>query len=425
MPTSPRPTAAAVGALLTLGVLAFGGVPGAAAVEAPTVAAATARPSVPGSLLFVRDHDVWIARTDGSGARALTTDGSWEHPYLSPSQADDGTIVAAHDERIVVMRPSGRVVRRLDPPPLENSAGHDMDGTPSDVAISPDGSLIAYTQVSEGCFPGVDCDTRFATAYTPVDRVVDPATYGTTFGDAPSWIGNGRTVQGGGQIARVELHDLGGAFQHWFKDSDISNPARDLTDPTVSRDGRWVATIRGWGATTSVLWSRVVGRIDSGTPSVPAPQCETNEEPVASPTFSADSTVIAWALPSRGIMVDSLVTAQPDGCNQPTLLVAGAEQPSFSAAPYSVPAPENTARPTLGGTAKVGRTLRAGRGSWTPAPSSFAYAWLRDGRPIRGASGSRYRLTAKDARHAISVQVTVRGPGGTARATSVAKRVAR
>jgi hypothetical protein len=54
-----------------------------------------------------------------------------------------------------------------------------------------------------------------------------------------------------------------------------------------------------------------------------------------------------------------------------------------------------------------------------------AYQWLRDGKAIRGATASTYKLRPRDRGHRISVRVTVRATGGslTARRTSSAVKV--
>jgi hypothetical protein len=41
------------------------------------------------------------------------------------------------------------------------------------------------------------------------------------------------------------------------------------------------------------------------------------------------------------------------------------------------------------------------------------YQWLRDGQPITGATGKRYRFAPRDVGHSIRVQVTARAPGTT------------
>ena len=53
-----------------------------------------AAPAAADSLVYVKDSNVWSARPDGSEQRRLTTDGIPQAPYSSPSQADDGSIVA-------------------------------------------------------------------------------------------------------------------------------------------------------------------------------------------------------------------------------------------------------------------------------------------------------------------------------------------
>lgn len=417
--------ARALAALMALAALAnvtAATTPGADAAPPRSPGAAASVPRA-GSLVFVRDHDVWVARGDGSSPRRVTSDGTYAKPYRSPTQAANGTIVASHGSVIVRMRPSGRVLNLLDPHPLKDSAGHDMDGTPTNVAVSPDGSLVAYTFSAYSCPPAASCDTRFATAYTRADRLTDPAAHGTTYGDAPSWIGNHRTVQGGGSFSEVNLHELGGAPQRWFRDSDINSPATDLSDPDVSPDGTYVAAVRGYDEATQIIWYAVSGDVRSGAaPGVPTPLCETSKERgITSPTWSATSDRLAWT-ESTGVWLKE----SPADCSaQPRLVIPGATEPSFSAATWSNPAPENLTRPRVTGTAKAGRRLTVLVGSWTPKPSSYLYQWRRNGRPVLGAHGASYRLTKKDRGALVSVLVTARGTGGTTTAASAGARVRR
>ena len=78
----------------------------------------------------------------------------------------------------------------------------------------------------------------------------------------------------------------------------------------------------------------------------------------------------------------------------------------------SVVALHNLKRPTIKGTAKVGKTLRIrSKGSWTPSPSSYSYQWLRNGKVVKKATKTSYRLTSKDKGKRITVRVTARKPG--------------
>ena len=99
----------------------------------------------PGSIVFIRAHNVWIARGDGTGQLQVTTDGDATTPYVSPSQSDTGLIAAGHGPHIVLMRQNGLVVNRMDPPALVNEVSHPIDGAVVQTAISPDGSLVTYT----------------------------------------------------------------------------------------------------------------------------------------------------------------------------------------------------------------------------------------------------------------------------------------
>ena len=60
----------------------------AAAVSLTTAAAASAS-----SIVYIKQGNVWLSSPDGSIERQVTVDGG----YSSPSQADDGNIVALHN----------------------------------------------------------------------------------------------------------------------------------------------------------------------------------------------------------------------------------------------------------------------------------------------------------------------------------------
>ena len=70
------------------------------------------------------------------------------------------------------------------------------------------------------------------------------------------------------------------------------------------------------------------------------------------------------------------------------------------------PAPFTTATPTVTGTAKVGSTLTAATGIWSPTPTSFRYAWKVDGVAVTGATSSTFTVPASAAGKKVTVTVT-------------------
>ena len=76
-----------------------------------------------------------------------------------------------------------------------------------------------------------------------------------------------------------------------------------------------------------------------------------------------------------------------------------------------------TPTPTIGGTAKVGKALKAKAGKWRPATVKLGYQWQRNGKKIKGATKSSYKLVKADKGKRITVKVT----GSKAGYTSVTK----
>lgn len=74
--------------------------------------------------------------------------------------------------------------------------------------------------------------------------------------------------------------------------------------------------------------------------------------------------------------------------------------------------------PNLGGSARVGLTLKAVAGTWMPTGSTIAYQWLRDGKAIAGATGPDYVVAAADLGTALSVRVSATLGGTTVTKTS-------
>ncbi len=87
-------------------------------------------------------------------------------------------------------------------------------------------------------------------------------------------------------------------------------------------------------------------------------------------------------------------------------------------------APAEVTAPTVGGTPRAGETLTCVNGKWsgTPAPS-FAFAWLRDGKPFAGGEASTYEATSADVGQELACKVTATNSVGSASATAAAVTV--
>ncbi len=102
---------------------------------------------------------------------------------------------------------------------------------------------------------------------------------------------------------------------------------------------------------------------------------------------------------------------------------------SLQSAVVQVLPPANTALPALSGAAVEGQELKSTNGSWSGAPTSYAYQWQDCDTAgascvaISGATASSYTLAASDAGHTVRVLVSATNSGGSASASSAQSAV--
>ncbi|MBC2931746.1 hypothetical protein [Nocardioides sp. zg-1228] len=417
----------------------------------PLTSLTAAHAAVPGgTIAFVRDANIWLVRADGTGLHQVTRDGTADHPYVSPTMSDAGVLAAGKGTEILRLQQNGVVLNRIDPPAMLNSVGAPVDGPPVDVAISPDGTRIAYTMASYTCPIGVSCGARTVTGVTAATGLTGPEM--TSYEREPSWVSNSRLMVHGGYGSQVKLQDQAGGSQHWFDDGDIFSSSTDLGDAALSRDGARLAAIRSYGPDTEMIWYAVTGDPRTGAIATlpdPTPRC--SGAPGASPTdaqlhdpsWSPDGAAFAVGATEGIWVVTPAPTCEASGMS----LIGPGSEPSWSPAaidppplPTTTPPPTQPpppppsegatgsfrlkAKPVLQGKARVGRRLTATAGTWSPKPAKVRYTWLRNGRVIKGATKKTYRVVRRDRGTRIAIKVTVRGPGlEAASAKSSARRV--
>lgn len=92
-----------------------------------------------------------------------------------------------------------------------------------------------------------------------------------------------------------------------------------------------------------------------------------------------------------------------------------------------VGAPISLVAPTLAfvsGSGAVGSVLGGTDGTWTGSPTSYAYAWYRNGTAISGATGSTYTTVAADAGTTVTRSVAATNAAGTSVVVTVSPGVA-
>jgi hypothetical protein len=300
------------------------------ALGCAVVALALPGPASADSLVFIRDHNVWLANADGSGQYQVTLDGTASSGYDSPSQADDGTIVAIRTPpggrpQLWRMRQNGQLLNA----PINTPA----PGTGAiDARVSPNGQLVAYwfvTTVNDpSCLFCVNLASQAlisrSDSFTPPDAVGNPNT-----GSLPSWISNTRILLSNGNATQW-YYDIGAPEGvHWWDDTDACNSCPlpiGLTDGEVSRNGSRIAVVRGDNQETIWLYST------TGPPTPPTPRCEFSGPTgkFVGPTWSQDGLTLAW---QEG---DGIWSAQiPDlstCASSPTLRIPGGAEPDFGPA---------------------------------------------------------------------------------------------
>lgn len=416
----------------TAGMIALGG------LVAGTMTATAASPALPGTLLYVKGHDVYAAHPDGTGERRLTTDGTAAAPYHSPTGDDLGNVVAVRGTLIHRMTITGSPLNSIDPPNLFDVWGNPLGPVLDTAAVSPDGSRIAYSYEGTSC--QWVCGPVWASAITAADHLTAPGEDSQASGDNPSWVTDSRLLLNGLGELGVDFQDVGKhPVRDWFHEGS-SPTAVQLSEPVTSRDGTMLALVRGEGAAAHVATYRLAGDIRTDTtPAEPTRVC--SNAPLTgqgSPAFAPDGGALAWSQPD-GVWVkpDAL-----DCATGATRVVPGATEVSWAdtALPAPGPGPDQQGpdaeapvaglalqtAPRVVGKARAGRVLKVKGGAWSPAPSALAYQWLRNGKPIRKAVKASYRIAGKDRGKRIAVRVTARAPGLPAVTwTSTATRVRR
>jgi hypothetical protein len=305
------------------------------------------------TIAYTRGGDVWLVDPATGEGGAVTTDGTPADPYRSPSQADDGTIVAVRGAGAKArLHRFDQAGRRLGAP-FETAAPTTGPLAPQ---VSADGSTVAYhfATVVDGCGPFYTCpDTATGIKYTAADRFTDPGPYGDAGGfQNPSWIDANRTLVFG---PGAWIHVLGTDNSRQWIPNDTTGDAdaayRNMTEGEVSRDGRRVAVVLAhYEDGTGFLQ---LYRPEGDFTNAPRWTCRIKAADgslttkFSDPTWSPDATQLAWAEPD-GIRVATVGDAP---CSISDVVTVDGQEPDWGAAAYAPP----PVRPVLAKVRAAGR----------------------------------------------------------------------
>lgn len=148
-----------------------------------------------------------------------------------------------------------------------------------------------------------------------------------------------------------------------------------------------------------------------------------NGKPIPGATFAS------YVVPAADSGQQISVTVYAAGAGLET---ATATAPAVTITPSALPrttvARRLTAvkKPSISGKRRVGATLKVGTGKWSSKPKKLSYQWLRDGKPIHGATKASFKVVSADAGAKLSVKVAASAAGDpTATVTTAAVKVAK
>ncbi|GLX02051.1 N-acetylmuramoyl-L-alanine amidase [Microtetraspora sp. NBRC 16547] len=174
------------------------------------------------------------------------------------------------------------------------------------------------------------------------------------------------------RAAEVDLHDEQGSAVTNTALPAIGGTAKVGSDLTVS-DGSWSRQVAGFTYQWYVDGTAVSGATDA--------------------TYRPDVADLGKAV-TVTVTVDDPYFAPTSARSEATSPVAPGMFTSVEA-------------PAVTGVPKIGWSLKASPGTWTPEPEKVSYQWLRDGVPIEGATARTYHVKGHDHGARLSVRVTV------------------
>jgi hypothetical protein len=347
----------------------------AVGVARPTVVASTAVTlpegvSDAGSIVYVKDGNVFLTSPNQATTVQVTTDGNQPSPdgtgstgYLAVSQSDAGMIVAVRNQAqgtggslgwIWVMDRQGHVIRTFTPPqygylPARACLGEPYGQTPEgidDVRVSPDGTAIAYLAHATQ-FSDATCAPHQATSAMVVDAAGhDPRTLnpdGRVF-ELGQWVSDSVLLLGGADPAADPPDDVYSYDVSTDRATEWPQPVPDDADGQPAFSDGLLAAVgsSAYGAGPSVRFG-----IGSGPGNAVTDECQLSMSAAGAtpshPSFAPDGSALVVTetdgpadQADEGVYLSSTseAKANPPDCFdiQVSLLIAGGTSPQWGPA---------------------------------------------------------------------------------------------
>ncbi len=236
------------------------------------------------SLVFTKsDGNVWLANPDGSGQYQVTLDGTPANAYSSPSEADNGTIIAARGtgnaSQLYRMAQNGA--------PLNTPFATAAPGGPLDPVATRDGSLVTFWGITgtNACYPWTCLGTAANVQVSYADHYVDPSTFNPSYAgwssfERATWLSGSRQLlfASNGTLWYYDLHQADPVeWVFWSDEFDYNTfGLGEWIEGAASQDGTRLALVAGvdnQGQYEIQLFTTAGDLASGNPPAPPTPRC--------------------------------------------------------------------------------------------------------------------------------------------------------